>query len=146
MPERYLGRQLGRFRVDTLIGSGGFAWVYEGYDPTLDIKVAIKVLKPQFAGENVIEGRFRHEASIAAKLRHPNIIRVIAVDREQDAVYFVMDYLPDGLDKRLMAQGTLPEPQLLRLGIDVAAARIAIGVDFPPSSRTSSRRSASASG
>jgi tRNA A-37 threonylcarbamoyl transferase component Bud32 len=122
MPERYLGRQLGRFRVDTLIGTGGFAWVYEGYDPTLDIKVAIKVLKPQYAGENVIEGRFRHEASIAAKLRHPNIIRVIAVDREGDAVYFVMDYLPDGLDKRLMAQGTLSEPQLLRLGIDVAAA------------------------
>ena len=46
MPERYLGRQLGRFRVDTLIGSGGFAWVYEGYDPTLDIKVAIKMERP----------------------------------------------------------------------------------------------------
>ena len=122
MPERYLGRHLGRFRVDAIVGSGGFAWVYKGYDPELDIPVAIKVLKPQFAGEEAFETRFRHEASIAAKLRHPNIIRILAVGREGTAVYFVMDYLTAGLDSRLDMLGTLPETLLIRLGMDVAAA------------------------
>ena len=55
MPERYLGRTLGRFRIESIIGSGGFAWVYKGYDPELEIPVAIKVLKPQYAGEDTFE-------------------------------------------------------------------------------------------
>ena len=122
MPDRYLGRHLGRFRVDTNVGSGGFAWVYKGYDPELDIPVAIKILKPQFAGEEAFETRFRTEAATAAKLRHPNIIRILAVGREDAAVYFVMDFLPTGLDDRLRIMGTLPETLLIRLGMDVSAA------------------------
>jgi eukaryotic-like serine/threonine-protein kinase len=122
LPERYLGRHLGRFRVDSNIGSGGFAWVYKGYDPELDIPVAIKILKPQYAGEEAFETRFRSEAATAAKLRHPNIIRILAVGREDSAVYFVMDYLPTGLDDRLRIMGTLPEMLLIRMGMDVAAA------------------------
>ncbi len=122
MPERYLGRQLGRFRIDELVGSGGFAWVYRGWDPELEIPVALKVLKPQFAGDEVFESRFRREASTAAKLRHPNIVRILAVGREGEAVYFVMDFLPSGLVERLQMIGTLPEPMLVRLGMDVAAA------------------------
>jgi len=108
--------------MDALVGSGGFAWVYRGYDPELDIPVAIKVLKPQFAGETEFEERFRHEASTAAKLRHPNIIRILAVGREAGAVYFVMDFLPDTLDERLRAMEKLPEALVLRLGMDVSAA------------------------
>jgi serine/threonine protein kinase len=122
LPDRYLGRHLGRFRVDTNVGSGGFAWVYKGYDPELDIPVAIKILKPQFAGEEAFESRFRTEAATAAKLRHPNIIRILAVGREESAVYFVMDFLPTGLDDRLRIMGTLPETLLIRLGMDVSAA------------------------
>ncbi len=122
MPERYLGTYLGRFRVDGLIGSGGFAWVYRGYDPELDIPVALKVLKPQYAGDPVFEERFRREASTAAKLRHPNIIRILAVGQEGSAVYFVMDYLPHGLVERLRIMGTFPDTLLVRLGLDVAAA------------------------
>ncbi|HMA01388.1 MAG: serine/threonine-protein kinase [Gemmatimonas sp.] len=122
MPERYLGRHLGRFRVDSIVGSGGFAWVYKGYDPELQIPVAIKILKPQYAGEEAFETRFRTEAATAAKLRHPNIIRILAVGREDTAVYFVMDFLPTGLDDRLRIMGTLPEMLLIRMGMDVAAA------------------------
>ncbi len=122
MPDRHLGRTLGRFRIDSVVGSGGFAWVYKGYDPELDIPVAVKVLKPHFAGDETFESRFRQEASVAAKLRHPNIIRILAVGRQAEAVYFVMDYLPHGLVDRLRVMGTLPEPMLLRTGIDIANA------------------------
>ena len=122
MPERYIGRYLGRFRIDALVGSGGFAWVYKGYDPELDVPVALKVLKPQFAGDEMFETRFRREASTAAKLRHPNIIKILAVGREGEAVYFVMDYLSQGLVDRLRVMGTLPEQMLVRVGFDVASA------------------------
>jgi serine/threonine protein kinase len=122
LPERYLGRTLGRFRVEGLSGSGGFAWVYKAYDPDLEVAVALKILKPQYAGDEKFESRFRREAATAARLRHPNIIKIFAVGKEGDAVYFAMDYLPQGLPERLEALGTLPEPVLVRLGIDVASA------------------------
>jgi serine/threonine protein kinase len=122
LPERYLGRSLGRFRVDALIGSGGFAWVYKGFDPELEIPVALKVLKPQYAGDEKFEARFRREASTAAKLRHPNIIKIFAVGREEEAVFFAMDYLPQGLADRLNVMTTLPEAMLIRMAIDVGSA------------------------
>ena len=122
MPERFLGRTLGRFRVDAIIGAGGFAWVYKAYDPELEIPVALKILKPQYAGDEKFEQRFRREASTAAKLRHPNIIKIYAVGREDDAVFFAMDYLPQGLADRLNVMTVLPEPMLIRMAIDVASA------------------------
>ncbi|HZS60430.1 MAG TPA: protein kinase [Gemmatimonadaceae bacterium] len=122
MPERYLGRTLGKFRIDAVVGSGGFAWVYKAFDPELEIPVALKVLKPQYAGDEKFEQRFRREASTAARLRHPNIIKIFAVGKDHDAVYFAMDFLPQGLPDRLEVIPTLPEPVLIRLGIDVASA------------------------
>ncbi|MEP7345966.1 MAG: serine/threonine-protein kinase [Gemmatimonadaceae bacterium] len=122
MPERYLGRTLGKYRVDEVIGSGGFAWVYRGYDPELEIPVAIKVLKPQFAGDPAFEERFRREASTAAKLRHPNIVKIYSVGKDGDAVYFVMDYLPTGLADKLEKTAALPEEFVIRVGMDVARA------------------------
>jgi len=122
VPERYLGKTLGKYRVDELIGSGGFAWVYRGFDPELEIPVALKVLKPQFAGDPAFEERFRREASTAAKLRHPNIVKIYAVGRDGDAVYFAMDFLPSGLADKLESTPFLPEEFVIRVGIDVARA------------------------
>jgi len=123
VPERFLGRSLGKYRVDALIGSGGFAWVYKAFDPELEVPVALKVLKPHYAGDEKIEQRFRREASTAARLRHPNVVKIFAVGSDDGAVYFAMDYLPTGLADRLEVMTTLPEPLLLRMGIDVASAR-----------------------
>ena len=122
MPERYLGRTLGKYRIDAVVGAGGFAWVYKAYDPELEIPVALKILKPQYAGDETFEGRFRREASTAARLRHPNIVKIYAVGREDDAVYFAMDYLPQGLSDKLEVMTTLPESMVIRMGIDVASA------------------------
>jgi serine/threonine-protein kinase len=120
--ERHLGQTLGKYRIDELIGSGGFAWVYKAFDPELEIHVALKVLKPQFAGDETFEQRFRREAATAAKLRHPNIIKIYSVGRDGDAVYFAMDYYPSGLADRLEVSNTLPEEFVIRVGVDVAQA------------------------
>ena len=122
MSERHLGQTLGKYRIEELIGSGGFAWVYKAFDPELEIYVALKVLKPQFAGDETFEQRFRREAATAAKLRHPNIIKIYSVGRDGDAVYFAMDYYPSGLAERLEVSNSLPEELVIRVGIDVAQA------------------------
>ena len=122
MPERYLGQTLGKYRIDAIIGSGGFAWVYKAWDPELEIPVALKILKPQYAGDPLFEQRFRREASTAARLRHPNIVKIYTVGREDEAVYFAMDFLPQGLADRLNVMTTLPESMLIRMAIDVASA------------------------
>ena len=122
MSERHLGQTLGKYRIDELIGSGGFAWVYKAFDPELEIHVALKVLKPQFAGDETFEQRFRREAATAAKLRHPNIIKIYAVGRDGDSVYFAMDYYPSGLADRLEVSNVLPEEFVVRVGVDVAQA------------------------
>jgi len=120
--ERHLGQTLGKYRIEELIGSGGFAWVYKAFDPELEIHVALKVLKPQFAGDETFEQRFRREAATAAKLRHPNIIKIYSVGRDGDAVYFAMDYYPTGLAERLEVATVLPEEFVVRVGVDVAQA------------------------
>jgi serine/threonine-protein kinase len=122
VPERYLGSTLGKYRVDALIGSGGFAWVYKAFDPALEIPVALKVLKPQFGGDADFVTRFKREAAVAAKLRHPNIIKIYTIGREGDAVYFAMDFLPSGLADKLEAMPHLPEEAVVQIGMDVSRA------------------------
>ena len=122
MSERHLGQTLGKYRIEELIGSGGFAWVYKAFDPELEIHIALKVLKPQFAGDETFEQRFRREAATAAKLRHPNIIKIYSVGRDGEAVYFAMDYYPSGLAERLEVVSCLPEEFVVRVGVDVGQA------------------------
>lgn len=122
MPERYLGKTLGKYRIDALIGTGGFAWVYKAFDPELEIPVALKVLKPQFGGDADFVTRFKREASVAAKLRHPNIVKIYTIGREGDAVYFAMDYLPTGLADKLEAMDHLAEEAVIQIGMDVSRA------------------------
>jgi serine/threonine-protein kinase len=108
--------------VESLLGVGGFAWVYAATDPDLDITVALKVLKPQFAGNTEFEERFRREASTAAKLKHPNIIKIYTVGSEDHAVYFAMDLFTQKLTQQISVMGCLPEPAVLRLGLNIASA------------------------
>jgi serine/threonine-protein kinase len=83
--------------------------------------VAVKVLKPRYAGDPQFEGRFRNESQTAAQLEHPSIIRIRAVSKNGAQVYFVMDLCADSLAARIAREGPLPESDLLRIARDVAA-------------------------
>lgn len=84
--------------------------------------VAVKVLKPRYAGEPQFESRFRNESATAAKLDHPNIIRIRSVAKTGDHVYFAMDLCADSLGARIAREGPLSEPDILRLARDITAA------------------------
>ena len=116
-----VGKSLGPFRLERLLGQGGFAWVFLARAAD-DVPVAIKVLKPRYAGDHQFESRFRNESQTAAKLEHPNIIRIRAVGKEGQNVYFVMDYCPDTLAARLARDGPLPESAVLPIARDVTRA------------------------
>jgi len=121
VPERYLGRIVGKYRVTRHLGTGAFSWVYEAVDQDLEIPVALKILRPEFAGQPEAEARFRREAATAAKLRHRHIVSVRDVGLVDGAVFVAMDLYPSTLGRRLALVGRLSEPDCVRLGIDVAA-------------------------
>lgn len=122
------GRPLGRYRVNRRLGSGGFARVYRAWDPELELDVAVKLLRAEFAGQPEVVERFRREAGMAARLRHPNIVTVLTVGRLEEPFdgvptgtpYLVMDYLPGTLAARLQEVQALPEAEAARIGAEVA--------------------------
>jgi len=108
----------GRYRLDTKLGEGGMATVYCGSDTLLRRRVAIKVLRQQYATDEEFVRRFYQEAESAAKLSHPNIVNTYDVGREDSTYYIVME-LVDGpsLAEIISTDGKLPEP----VAIDYAA-------------------------
>jgi serine/threonine-protein kinase len=107
-----------RYRLDGKLGEGGMATVYCGTDTLLRRRVAIKVLREQYASDQEFVRRFYQEAESAARLSHPNIVNTYDVGREGDTYYIVME-LVDGpsLGEMIASDGKLPEP----VAIDYAA-------------------------
>ena len=120
-----MGRLGGRFVLVRELGPGGMARVFLGRDEVLDRPVAVKVVEPD-PEDPEIGLRFRREGRAAARLSHPNIVRVYdAGEDELDGKrvsYIVMEYVPCGDFKDMMERnGPLPEAMLSRVGTDVAA-------------------------
>jgi serine/threonine protein kinase len=123
-PTDLVGRSVGPFQLERLLGQGGFAWVFAGREAD-GTPVAVKVLMPRYAGDPQFESRFRNEAETAAKLQHPNIIRIRFVARSGNYVYFAMDLCADSLAARLAREGPLPEAEIVRI-----AAEVTRGLEF----------------
>ncbi len=115
-----------RYRLDRKLGEGGMAVVYCGTDILLRRRVAIKVLREQYAADGEFVRRFYQEAESAAKLSHPNIVNTFDVGHEGETYFIVME-LVDGptLAEIIAADGCLPEP----VAIDYAA-QIASGLAY----------------
>ena len=84
---------IGRFRVLSKLGSGGFGTVYRAYDPQLDRDVALKVPLPDSLSDPRRAERFLREARAAAQLRHPHIVPVFDAGGEAPNYYFAAAYI-----------------------------------------------------
>ena len=82
-----------RYEVKALIGEGGMANVYLGYDTILERDVAIKVLRGDLADDEKFVRRFRREAQSASLLNHPNIVQIYDVGEDDGNFYIVMEYI-----------------------------------------------------
>ncbi len=113
----------GRYSIDREIGRGGMGIVYLAREVHLDRPVAIKLLPPERAADPDTRERFLREARLAAKLSHPNIIPIFAVDDSTDFVFYVMAYVEgETLAERVRTRGPLPSSEGARVLRDVAWA------------------------
>jgi len=79
------------YRLGAILGEGGMAIVYEAHDPALDRAVAVKVLKPDLAGDPELQSRFLYEARILGQMEHPGVIPVFAAGSlEHHGAYYAM--------------------------------------------------------
>jgi serine/threonine-protein kinase len=111
-----------RYRLDRKLGEGGMATVFCATDTVLRRRVAVKVLRDQYAADAEFVRRFYQEAESAARLSHPNIVNTYDVGREGDTYYIVME-LVDGasLAEIIAADGKLPEPVAIDYGAQIAS-------------------------
>jgi hypothetical protein len=115
-----LGR-LGGFRILTILGHGGMGVVFQGEDPKLGRKVALKAMLPHLAGSKSGQERFLPEARAAAALEHDHIVPIFHVGEERGAPFIVMPFLKgEPLDRRLQRDEALPIPEVLRIGREIA--------------------------
>lgn len=120
----------GRYRIDGSIASGGMAEVWRATDMHLKRQVAVKMLKPKVADDEVTAERFRREARALAKLSHPNIVPVYDCVEDGKQVALVMELIEGKSLRELLddaAQdgqraGTLSVHLTVRIGVAIALA------------------------
>ena len=139
-PSRGLeGEQLGHFRLEEFVGSGGMGAVYRATDLTLGRTVALKVVSREHTDEETLR-RFRNEAQNAARLDHPNIARVYFVGEDKGWSYIVFEFI-EGVNVRDLVEhkGALPLDEAIAYALDIAevlehaARRDVVHRDIKPS-------------
>jgi beta-lactam-binding protein with PASTA domain/predicted Ser/Thr protein kinase len=112
-----------RYEIEDLLGQGGMARVFRGTDRVLGRTVAVKVLSPQFAGDDQFVARFRREAQAAAALNHPNIVSVYDTGDQADVHFIVMEYVEGRTLRDVVRQdGPLMPERATEIGASVARA------------------------
>jgi serine/threonine-protein kinase len=105
----FRGQALGKYRIVSSLGSGGFGTVYLADDTWLDKRVAIKVPHKQLDLNEMLK-----EARLLAALNHPNIVSILTAGREEDHFFIVMEYVPgETLEQRIAREGPLDLTQAL---------------------------------
>jgi serine/threonine protein kinase len=123
----WIGKTLGKVRIERLIARGGMAEVYFGLHTTLNRPVAVKVLLSYLEDDRDLRNRFEREAQVLAGLRHHNIVQIYDFDLVDGQLYFVMEYiggptLADHLRAIHAANGSLSLPQIGRILFILASA------------------------
>jgi len=91
----------GRYQIIEELGKGGMGKVYKAQDTDLNEKVAIKLLRPEIAGDKKTIERFRNELKFARKIRHKNVCQMYDLNKEKGLHYITMEYV-DGKDLKSM--------------------------------------------
>jgi len=115
--------ELRQFELREIIASGGMGTVYRSFDLMLQRQVEVKLLKPEMAEDQQVVDSFYREARAGAALNHTNIIHIYTFDQVEHRPYLVMELADHGSpDTRIEKEGSLPELDVLDIGIKVASA------------------------
>ena len=114
-------KQIGRYRLDGVQGFGAFAMVWRGFDPELEIPVAVKILAENWAHHADVRERFLAEARLLRKIDSPRVIRVYDIGTHEERPYFVMDFI-DGGTVADRVKTPVSTEEALKLAVDSARA------------------------
>ena len=133
------GTAIGRFRVLAKLGSGGMGVVFAAYDPKLDRKVAIKVLRHRRNAPTRAEARrIEIEAQAMARLAHPNVVTVYEIDQSGDRPFVAMELVDGSTLRHWLDERPRPWREIVQMfvaaGRGLAAAHAAglVHRDFKP--------------
>jgi len=117
-----IGRQIGAYHVQSLLGTGGMGEVYSARDTTLNRLVAIKVLLPALANDPDRLARFSREAQLLASLNHPHIAQIHGFENVDDLSALVMELVEGSTLADRITQGAIPIDEALAMAKQVAEA------------------------
>jgi len=101
----------GRYEILELLGQGGMGAVYKARDREVDRLVALKVIRPELAGDPDVLPRFKQELILARQVTHKNVIRIFDLGEAEGAKFISMEYI-DGRDlKNIRAERGKLQPE-----------------------------------
>jgi serine/threonine-protein kinase len=106
----FRGQIIGKYKILSTIGSGGFGTVYLAEDTWIDKKVALKVPHKQ----NLDFGELLREPRLLATLNHPNIVTILTAEKQENVFFIVMEFVPgETLESIISRSGPLEVPLVL---------------------------------
>jgi len=121
-PNRWIGRQIERYELVGLLGTGGMGVVFEAIDTTIGRRVALKILPPQFVAEEIARRRFIDEAKSAGKLSHPHTVILHEIGQFHKIQYIVMEFVAGGSTHDALQRGEVYSPlEATRMAREAAA-------------------------
>ncbi len=119
------GDDFAGYRIERRLGRGGMGILYLAIEPGLDRRVALKLIAPEAAAEDVFAQRFAEESRIAASIEHPNVVPIYAAGAEGGIPYIAMRFVPGSdLSRRIVREGRLEPAAAVAL-----IAQVANGLD-----------------
>jgi eukaryotic-like serine/threonine-protein kinase len=111
----------GRYRIIEDLGQGGMGRVYKALDQEVGEKVALKLLRPEVAGDEAMIGSFRNELKLARQITHHNVCRMYDLGKESGELYLTMEFV-DGEDLKSFIRrvGQVPVGKTLSIAKQVA--------------------------
>jgi serine/threonine protein kinase len=116
------GRQLGHYKVVSLLGTGGMGEVYLAEDVTLRRKVALKLLAPELTQDARGLRRFEHEAQAASALNHPNILTIYEFGQADGTRFIASEFVEGPTLRQKLLPGKLALNAAIEISIQIASA------------------------
>ncbi len=119
------GSRLGRYQLNSRIGSGGMGEVYRAHDMQLEREVAIKLLAPIHTSNEAWLRRFYREARAAGAVNHPNILTIYEIGNVADLHFIATEFIEGMTLRTLLAGQSLQLLQVLEMATQIASALVA---------------------
>ena len=117
-----IGRRIGRYEIQSLIGAGGMGEVYLTHDVMLERRIALKILPAQFTEDHAQVQRFEREARAVSALNHPNIITIHEIGRDASHHFIATEFITGQTLRARLDTGQIKQVEALKITAQIASA------------------------